>query len=41
VHLLACRDLPPGRYRRVDVGDAAGVARGLEEIADEATRDKR
>jgi len=40
VHLLASRDLPPGRYRRVDVGDAAGVARALEEIADEATRDK-
>lgn len=33
VHLLASRDLPPDRYRRVDVGDAAGVARALEEIA--------
>ena len=33
VHLLASRDLPPDRYRRVDVGDAGGVARALEEIA--------
>lgn len=40
VHLLASRDLPPGRYRRVDVGDAAGVARALEEIAEKAARDK-
>jgi glycosyl transferase family 4 len=36
VHLLATRDLPPERYRRVDVGDAAGVARALEEIAEES-----
>lgn len=33
VHLLAARDLPAGRYHRVDVGDPAGVARALEEIA--------
>lgn len=31
LHLLA-RELPSGRYRRVDVGDPAGVARALEEI---------
>ncbi|HEX3557105.1 MAG TPA: hypothetical protein VIA62_28095 [Thermoanaerobaculia bacterium] len=41
LHLLASRDLPPGRYRRVDVGDAAGVARALEEIAEEKTRQER
>ena len=41
VHLLASRDLPPGRYRRVDVGDAAGVARALEEIAQEKARQNR
>ncbi|MEA2602418.1 MAG: hypothetical protein QOF89_3410 [Acidobacteriota bacterium] len=40
VHLLASRDLPPGRYRRVDVGDAAGVAQALENLAAEAARDK-
>ena len=40
VHLLASRDLPPGRYRRVDVGDAAGVARALEEIAEEIAQGK-
>jgi hypothetical protein len=33
VHLLASQKLPPGRYRRVDVGDTAGVAQALEEIA--------
>lgn len=33
VHLLCSRDLPAERYHRVDVGDAAGVARALEEIA--------
>ena len=33
VHLLGSRDLPAGRYRRVDVGDPAGVAHALEEIA--------
>lgn len=33
VHLLCEGGLPPGRYRRVEVGDAAGVARALEEIA--------
>lgn len=33
VHLLGSRDLPAGSYRRVDVGDPAGVARALEEIA--------
>jgi hypothetical protein len=36
VHLLASRDLPPDRYRRVDVGDGDGVARALEKIADAA-----
>lgn len=33
VHLLASREMPAGRYRRVDTGDAEGVARALEEIA--------
>ena len=33
VHLLASQKLPPGRYWRVDVGDTAGVAQALEEIA--------
>ncbi len=33
VHLLCSQGLPPGRYRRVDIGDAAGVACILEEIA--------
>jgi hypothetical protein len=33
VHLLASRGLPPGRYRRVEVGDPDGVASALEEIA--------
>jgi len=32
VHLLCSQGLPPDRYRRVDVGDAEGVARNLEEI---------
>jgi hypothetical protein len=32
VHLLCAEGLPPGRYRRIDVGDAATVARALEEI---------
>src|SRR5947209_15119484 len=41
VHLLAARDLPPDRYRRVHVGDAAGVARALEEIAEEKARQNR
>jgi hypothetical protein len=36
VNLLASRDLPPDRYRRVEVGDAAGVAGALEEIAGDA-----
>ena len=36
VHLLGSRGLPADRYRRVDVGDAAGVARALEAIADAA-----
>jgi hypothetical protein len=36
VHLLASRDLPPDRYQRVDVGDAAGVARALEKNAEAA-----
>lgn len=36
VHLLCARGLPPDRYHRVDTGDAEGVARALEEIADRA-----
>jgi hypothetical protein len=41
VHLLCSQGLPPGRpegYRRIDVGDAAGVARALAEIANGAAR---
>jgi hypothetical protein len=38
VHLLCSRELPAGRYRRVDTGDPEGVARALEEIADRATQ---
>jgi hypothetical protein len=30
VHLLCARDLPAERYRRMDVGDPAGVAHALE-----------
>ncbi len=41
VHLLASRELAPGRYLRVDVGDAAGVAQALEEIAARPGRDKK
>ncbi|HEX9670257.1 MAG TPA: hypothetical protein VGC93_12355 [Thermoanaerobaculia bacterium] len=37
VHRLCAAALPPDRYRRVEVGDAAGVARALEEIADAAS----
>ncbi|MFL6193997.1 MAG: hypothetical protein ACJ75H_07490 [Thermoanaerobaculia bacterium] len=33
VHLLCEQGLPADRYFRVDVGDAAGVARALEELA--------
>jgi hypothetical protein len=33
VHLLCAEGLPDGVYHRVDVGDAAGVARALEAIA--------
>lgn len=33
VHLLCAEGLPPDRYRRIDVGDAAGVAKALDEIA--------
>lgn len=36
VHLLCSQGLPPDLYRRVDVGDAEGVARVLEEIAESA-----
>jgi hypothetical protein len=32
IHLLCDRELPSGRYHRVNVGDPAGVARLLEEI---------
>jgi hypothetical protein len=42
VHLLAAAALPPdaspGAYARVDTGDAPGVARALEAIADRADR---
>ena len=41
VHLLCSQGLPPDRYRRVDVGDAAGVARILEEIATIAVEKSR
>lgn len=34
VHLLCESDLPPGSYRRVAVGDGAGVAAALEVIAE-------
>lgn len=34
VHLLCAEGLPSDRYRRVDVGDAVGVARALDEIAE-------
>lgn len=34
IHLLAARELPAGRYHRVDVGDPAGVARALEAIGE-------
>lgn len=37
VHRLCAAGVPPERYRRVEVGDAAGVARALEEIADAAS----
>jgi hypothetical protein len=33
VHRLCAEGLPPGAYWRVEVGDVAGVARALEEIA--------
>ena len=35
VHLLACSALPCGRYRRVDVGDADGLAKVLHDIEHE------
>ncbi|HEV8577596.1 MAG TPA: glycosyltransferase [Thermoanaerobaculia bacterium] len=34
VHLLCSQGLPAERYRRVETGDAEGVARALEEIAE-------
>ncbi len=34
VHRLCAAALPAGRYRRVDVGDAAGAAAALEAVAD-------
>jgi len=34
LHLLCAERLPADRYLRVDVGDAEGVARSLEELAD-------
>jgi hypothetical protein len=36
VHLLASRALSPGRYLQVETGDAEGVARALETLADRA-----
>jgi hypothetical protein len=33
VHLLCSQHLPAERYRRVDTGDVAGVARELEALA--------
>jgi hypothetical protein len=36
VHLLCAQGLPPEHYHRLDVGDAAGVARALDEIARQA-----
>ncbi len=33
VHLLCAERLAAGRYRRVDIGDAAGVAAALDELA--------
>jgi hypothetical protein len=41
VHLLCSQGLPPERYRRVDSGDAEGVAHALEEIAMAATTQSR
>ncbi len=38
VHLLAAAALKPDAYMRVDTGDAPGVARALEAIADRADR---
>jgi len=35
VHLLCAEGLPPERYHRLDVGDASGVARALDAIAQE------
>jgi len=34
VHLLCARELPADKYRRIAVGDAAGLCRALEEIAE-------
>jgi hypothetical protein len=36
IHLLASRTLAPGAYLQVETGDAEGVARALERIADRA-----
>jgi hypothetical protein len=33
VHLLCAERIEPGRYVRIDVGDAPGVARALDELA--------
>lgn len=38
VDLLCRQELPPDRYRRVAVGDAAGVAAALEELAARCVR---
>ncbi len=36
IHRLCSGSPPSARYRRVDTGDAEGLARALEEIADAA-----
>lgn len=41
VHLLCSQGLPPDLYRRVDTGDAEGVARALEEIGEAAVENSR
>jgi hypothetical protein len=40
VHLLASRSLPAGRYFRIEPGDASGLARALEVIADQIERQR-
>lgn len=38
LHLLCSAALPPARYRQVEVGEAEGAARALEDLADSASR---